>query len=190
MRAGTPPRSRRRSTLSSPTSTSCCRIELPPPGLAAAPDRERVRIRRGRAADAPRLATLILSGNLPPLFIDEFVEGFAVAEHAGEIVACGGAEMYGDCAVIRSVVVDEAARGLGLGRAIAELLCEDARMSGARSLYLFTQDAWEFWKNLGFTDVPLDEWHAAPRACWQYRFISLHPEMMTEMGVHPMRKPA
>jgi len=164
-------------------------IELVRGKLAAVPARDRVRIRRGRHDDVPQLAALIVTGNLPPLFIEEFVEGFAVAEHDGDVIACGGLELYGDCGVIRSVVVDEAARGLGLGRVIADLLCEDARLSGAKDIYLFTQDAWQFWQALGFEDVPLSAWPDAPRICWQYRFISLHPEM-AEFGVRSMRRAA
>ena len=41
--------------------------------------------RRGRAADIPAFAQLIIAGDLPPLFIQEFVEGFVAVEHDGEI---------------------------------------------------------------------------------------------------------
>ncbi len=104
---------------------------------------------------------LIASANLPPLFIEEFLPGFAVVEHEGEIVGCGGLELYGDSGVIRSIVTDEAARGLGLGRRISELLIDDARAFGATDLYLFTMDAWEFWKHLGFVDVRARRMEAA-----------------------------
>jgi amino-acid N-acetyltransferase len=70
------------------------------------------------------MTELISAANLPAIFIEEFLDGFVAAEREGELVGCGGVETYGDCAVIRSVAVDGAARGLGIGRRIAEMLME------------------------------------------------------------------
>ncbi len=131
-------------------------------------------VRRGQLSDIDQMAQLILAGNLPPMFIEPFLGGFAVAVCDEIVVACGGVELYEDCAFIRSIVADEKVRGLGLGRVISELLIEDARMAGARDCYLFTMDAHDFWLHLGFTDLPLDQWREPARPCWQYQFISLY----------------
>ena len=147
-----------------------------------------VTFRPARAADVPRMVDLIASANLPPAFVEEYLEGFIAAERSGEIVACGGVEMYSDSAVIRSVVVDEAARGLGLGRGLAELLMTHARDAGATDLYLFTADALPFWQQCGFVEVTLEDWQDAPRACWQYQFISQNRSLMPE--VHTMWRKA
>ena len=147
-----------------------------------------VRFRAATAADVQRLAELIASADLPPAFIEEFLEGFVAAERDGVIVACGGVEMYERCAVIRSVVVDAAARGLGLGRRIAEMLMRNARVAGATDLYLFTVDAVEFWKRAGFADVTFEEWKEPARACWQYQFLSQNPEIVP--GIHTMWRSA
>ncbi len=132
--------------------------------------------RRGRSGDEPRFAQLIIAGELPPMFIEEFVEGFVAAEHDGAVIGCGGLEVYGDCGVIRSVVVEERARELRIGERIAALLMDDARAAGITSLYLFTMHARPFWRRLGFVDTPLDAWKGPPRVSWQYQFISRHPE--------------
>jgi N-acetylglutamate synthase-like GNAT family acetyltransferase len=125
---------------------------------------------------------------LPPLFIEEFVPGFLVVEHEGELIGCGGNEIYGDSAVIRSVVVHERARGSGLGGEIARLLTDDARSFGARDLYLFTLDAHDFWLRAGFRDVSLDAWKDEAREQWQYQFCSRFPEAVH--GVYSMWSPA
>jgi N-acetylglutamate synthase-like GNAT family acetyltransferase len=151
---------------------------------------ERCVLRRGRVEDIEWMAQLMVTADLPPLFIAEFVEGFIAVEHEGEVVGCGGLELYGDAGVIRSVVVDQRARGLGFGRRMAELLAEDARRSGARDLYLFTLEAHAFWLALGFDDVSLDGWREPARECWQYRYIGSHPWMMSDVGVHSMWKRA
>ena len=89
-----------------------------------------VTFRRATEADVPRFSELIAAAALPPLFIEQYLDGFVAAERDGAIVACGGIEFYGDSAVIRSVVVDPAAQGVGLGRSIAEMLIATARERG------------------------------------------------------------
>jgi N-acetylglutamate synthase-like GNAT family acetyltransferase len=142
-----------------------------------------VRYRRGAGDDVARITELMVVNDLPAMFIDEFLEGFCVAEAEGDVIGCGGAEMYDDSAVLRSIAVDERARGLGVGRRIAELLVDDARMSGAHDVYLFTEQAAPFWRHIGFVDVPFEEWKAAPRTCWQYRFLNEHRDLF---DIHTM----
>ena len=151
-------------------------------------DRDACLFRRGRTSDTGALQQLIVSGDLPPFFVEPFVEGFLVVEHEGEIIGCGGNEHFGDAAVIRSVVVHERARGLGLGIEIARLLIEDARASGATDLYLFTLEAYEFWKRLGFVDLELSKWPQPTHEQWQYAFIVTYPEAASD--VHRMWRPA
>jgi N-acetylglutamate synthase-like GNAT family acetyltransferase len=147
-----------------------------------------VDFRPARAADVPRMVELIAGAHLPPLFIEEYLDGFIAAEQDGRLIACGGVEMYGDCGVIRSVVVDEAARGLGLGGKIAELLMAMGRAAGAADFYLFTGDALPFWAGYGFIEVTFADWKAAPRVSWQYQFVSQNHELIPD--VHTMWRKA
>lgn len=156
------------------------------PAARVPPSAADVRLRRGRSDDVPLLAGLIARAHLPPIFIAEWIEGFAVAEHEGGVLACGGLEMYGACAVIRSVAVEEAARGLGLGRRLSELLVEDATASGASAVYLFTQDAHGFWLKLGFADIDPGNWPEAARACWQHRYVYAYWDAFRAAGVRSM----
>lgn len=147
-----------------------------------------IRFRAGTLDDIPRFAQMIAGADLPPLFIAEFIGGFVAAERGGEIIACGGIEMYEQYAVIRSVVVDPAARSLGLGSAISERLESAARAAGATDIYLFTADAIEFWKRRGYVEVTFDEWAKPPRLCWQYQFITQNQDLV---GIaHPMWRKA
>ncbi|HLB23129.1 MAG TPA: GNAT family N-acetyltransferase [Dehalococcoidia bacterium] len=140
--------------------------------------RDGVSIRRAVPADIPRMAELIAGATLPPLFIAEFLDGFAVGERNGDVVGCGGIEMYGTSAVIRSIVVDERMRGTGLGRRLSELLMADARAAGATDLYLFTADAHDFWQHLGFADITFDDWKPEARVNWQFQFLSQNAELV------------
>lgn len=149
---------------------------------------EQVAFRIARADDIPRMAELMAAAHLPPLFIEEHLDGFVAADRAGELIACGGIEMYEDCAVIRSVVVDESGRGLGLGGRLAEMLMANARAAGAADLYLFTAEALPFWQHYGFAEVTFEEWKNAPRASWQYQFLSQNRDVVPD--VHTMWRKA
>jgi amino-acid N-acetyltransferase len=164
---------------------------LAPPGgtldaLTAPVAREACVFRRGTHGDVASLIPLIASGELPPIFLEPFVDGFLIVEHNGRPIGCGGVEFYGPDAVIRSVVVDPAARGLGLGLDIARLLEDDAWKSDAKDVYLFTMHAHDFWKRIGYRDLPLDEWPQMVRENWQYQFVSQFPD--AAQGVFPMVK--
>ena len=150
--------------------------------------RDGVRLRRARRGDLPAITDVIVNANLPPLFIEEFAEGFAVAEQQGAIIAAGGLEIYGNAGFLRSIAVTQEGRGLGLGREITKLLIADARAAGISDIYLFTQDAVLFWQHMGFAGVPMDAWPEAARANWQYRYISAHFAAMQAMGTHSMWK--
>lgn len=157
-----------------------------PPPSGRALDTTNVSYRRARSDDIPRMAQMMAAEDLPPLFIEEFLGGFIVADCDGEVVGTGGLEMYGKTGAIRSVVLDPRVRGTGLGRRMAELMMEDARASGADQVYLFTQNAHAFWLHLSFEDVTLDEWDEEPRASWQWQFIRRHGAAIGV--VYPMRK--
>ena len=120
-----------------------------PAAAAGELDRAHCRYRRARPDDVPRAAALIASAQLPPLFIEEFLGGFVIADCDGEMLGAGALEVYGESGAIRSVVVDERTRGWGLGRGMSELLIEDARAAGVHTVYLFTADALPFWQHLG-----------------------------------------
>ena len=147
---------------------------------------EQLSYRRAEPADIPRLNELISSASLPALFVEEFIGGFVVVEHSGAIIGCGGGEIYEDCSVIRSVVVEQAARGLRLGRRIAELLIEDARQAEVRDCYLVTADAWSFWKHVGFVDVPFEAWREPAQLSWQWRYLVENRAEFDAFGGHTM----
>jgi N-acetylglutamate synthase-like GNAT family acetyltransferase len=149
-------------------------------------DPSRCVFRRARPDDVPRIAEMMVAEDLPPLFIEEWLPGFAVVDHHGEIIGCGGAEIYDDCSVIRSIAVDPRARRSGIARKITELLLADARAHGVTDAYLFTVEAYPFWLRLGFADVSLGEWKIPPRQGWQYSYVSTHPGEIE--GIHSMWK--
>ena len=113
-----------------------------------------------RPADGAALARLLTENDLPTE--DLGAPGrvfFEFCDSEGGLVGIGGLELYGEAALLRSVVTLKAARGGGYGRAIVEWLAAHAANAGARELYLLTFSAPGFFAACGFrecsrTDVP------------------------------------
>jgi amino-acid N-acetyltransferase len=142
------------------------------PGLAAAAGA--VVSRQGHAGDAQAILDLITAnlsaGHLLPRSLSEITAcatRFRVAERDGTMLACGElAHLSPGVAEVRSLVVHESARGLGLGRMIIDQLRRRARTEQYRTLCAFTHDP-RFFVSLGFSIVPhfwLPEKVAAD--CW------------------------
>ena len=113
-----------------------------------------------QAMRAPLVDTkVLLQHQLVSLY--ERVQEFVVAETKdGRILAAGALHvMWGDLAEVRSLVVDQSARGLGLGKEIVEALIERAYTLGIRRIFCLTFEV-DFFSRCGFeeiSDVPVDE---------------------------------
>jgi amino-acid N-acetyltransferase len=127
----------------------------------AGPSRPEVRLREGTPADAPGIVSLIEAnleaGHLLPRTAENVAQHaarFVVLEHQGAVVGCCElAPLSRAVAEVRSLVVDEAWRGQGLGTRLLEELRERALASGFTVLCAFTHDPHRF-VQLGFSIVP------------------------------------
>ncbi len=72
-----------------------------------------------------------------------------------------GLELFGDVALLRSLVVSEELRGKGAGAALLEHAGRHARARGVRELYLLTTTAEKFFEKHGFERAARE---AAPAA--------------------------
>ncbi len=86
---------------------------------------------------------------------------FWVADHAGSVMGAVGLERHGDAALLRSLVVDPASRGTGVGLALVEAAESAARAGAVDELVLLTQTACDFFLHRGFSVIARD---AAPPA--------------------------
>jgi amino-acid N-acetyltransferase len=72
-----------------------------------------------------------------------------------------GLELFGDAALLRSLVVSDAQRGSGAGSALLAHAEQHARRSGASRIYLLTTTAEAFFARRGYSRLPRE---AAPEA--------------------------
>jgi amino-acid N-acetyltransferase len=68
----------------------------------------------------------------------------------GDPVGVGGIEQYGTVGLLRSVAIEEAARGQGYGTALTDALLDRGRAEGITELFLLTTTAADFFARLGF----------------------------------------
>jgi amino-acid N-acetyltransferase len=116
-------------------------------------------VRRARTSDVPAIKQLVdtyagkilLEKNLVTLY--EAVQEFWVAELAGKVVGCGALHvLWSDLGEIRTVAVDLATTGHGVGHAIVNRLLEVARELQLQRLFVLTFET-EFFGKHGFTEI-------------------------------------
>jgi len=115
--------------------------------------------------DGDLLATL-QAASLPTDDLTESGRNFFQLSDQGRKVGFGGLEIYGQHALLRSVVVVPEHRGHGYGAAVTNLVLDQAIGHGVRTVYLLTVSATSFFQRLGFAQV---DRAAAPAAILQTR---------------------
>src|SRR3974377_2294998 len=115
-------------------------------------------IRRARTSDVPAIKQLVdtyagrilLEKNLVTLY--EAVQEFWVAEHEAKVVGCGALHvLWSDLGEIRTVAVDPAMTGHGIGHTIVNRLLEVARELQLERLFVLTFET-DFFGRHGFTE--------------------------------------
>ncbi len=117
-------------------------------------------IRAAAIGDVPEIHYLLelyaSQGNLLPRTMSELyrhLRDFFVIEVEGKIAACGALEIFTeDLGEVRSLVVDDAYKNRGYGRALVQRLIFEAKAIGLRRLMALTYVP-AFFHKLGFTTV-------------------------------------
>jgi len=102
---------------------------------------------------------LLEENNLPTSDIDEGKALFALIQNE-KVIGTGGLELFGDCALLRSLSVKKDWQGQGLGKFITRQLEEICRNKGIANIYLLTTTAEDFFRKEGYrvvnrADAPL-----------------------------------
>ena len=130
--------------------------------------------------DEVALAVLLQSCELSTEDITpEMLEHFRVAHLNDALIGCAGLDIQGETALLRSVAVDEAHRGTGLGKRLVEAMEALAKEEGVQQLYLLTTTAEEFFAGLGYRKLAREEAPADIAATEQ--FASLCPSSSSFM---------
>lgn len=127
-------------------------------------------IRRAKVADVVAMQRLInahaeqgemLSRALHELYED--IRDFNIAVVDEIIIGCAAVHVnWANLAEVKSVVVDNAYQGQGVGRELVTACIADARMLGVATLYCLTEQP-EFFRSMGFSEIERDQ---LPRKVW------------------------
>jgi amino-acid N-acetyltransferase len=120
-------------------------------------------IRTATVHDVPRISEIINShAELGRMLFKSYAQlyeslrDFAVYEQDGRVLGCTAlAIIWADLAEVRSLAVDEAARGQGIGRKLTEWCVDEARRLQIRRLMSLTYEQ-TFFEKLGFEVVNKD----------------------------------
>jgi len=102
-------------------------------------------------SDVSAILSLLTASGLPTDGFAEHIANTLVARDGGRIVGSAALEIYGTDALLRSVAVDEALRGQGLGISITQATLDLAVTEGVRTVYLLTETGGDFFPRFGFT---------------------------------------
>jgi N-acetylglutamate synthase-like GNAT family acetyltransferase len=128
-------------------------------------------IRGATAQDFSGLRTLLQSCHLITEGLFEPNTLFWLAEWLAEnlnqhsVIGVAGIELGQQAGLLRSVGVAPSFRSQGLGATLTHTALEGCRMTGRHVIYCFSTGAGDYWRRLGFHEVPVEEViEALPRA--------------------------
>ena len=122
----------------------------------------------------PALLALLANAGLPTTDLRERpdLRLFATAI-GGEPAGCVALEVHDDIGLLRSLAVDPALRGTGLGAGLLRYAEEQARQAGVDTLYLLTTTAAAFFERNGYQRAKRSE--APPAIAATTQFSGLCP---------------
>ena len=138
-------------------------------------------IAAAQAADLPGVISLLERSRLPTDGIAKHVASTLVAREAGRVVGSAAVELYGRVGLLRSVAVDEALRGRGLGARLTEAALALARARHLDTVYLLTETAGEFFPRFGFR--PISRADVDPAALRSVEFTTVCPASALVMAL-------
>lgn len=145
---------------------------------------DEVLIEAAAAADMDVVKALLRQANLPEAGVDELGARLWVARDGGApvgaLVGCVGLELYGQDALLRSLCVDGARRGGGVGDRLVREALRQAAARRVRGVFLLTTTAAEYFTRHGFRRIGRDALPAAVRTSAE--FTSLCPASAVAMG--------
>jgi len=142
-------------------------------------------LRVGRFDELDEISSLISSEQMPAIEVDRWIDGFWVLDDGEKLVGCACVEVYGEAAVLRSVMVAPELRGTGQGVRMIQRALDSMRESGAKRCYLFTMTAQDWFPRFGFEQCSLEDFEDGARESWQYKAVMEH-EPLRKMLI-PMR---
>jgi len=114
---------------------------------------------------------LLQSANLPVKDLPNTLDNFFVALHDGKVIGAIGLEQYGDCGLLRSMVVDQRHRNKNIASQLVLQLEQYATGKGIHSIYLLTETAPLFFERKAYNKITREEVPKALQASSEFSHI-------------------
>ena len=129
----------------------------------------RVSIERATADDGPAILQLLSTNGLPIDGLLDHLNTAVVARAEGRVVACAALEVYADESLLRSVAVDAAVQGQGIGTQVTTAALVLAGTLGMRVVYLLTTTAEGFFPKFAFERINRQQVPASVQASVEFQ---------------------
>lgn len=114
---------------------------------------------------------LLQSANLPVKDLPNTLDNFFVALHDGKVIGAIGLEQYGDCGLLRSMVVDQRHRNKNIASQLVLQLEQYATSKGIHSIYLLTETAPLFFERKAYNKITREEVPKALQASSEFSHV-------------------
>ena len=138
-----------------------------------------------RRADLAQLEALLQANHLPSEDCAEQAQHYCASYAGEELIAAGAIEPVAQYGLLRSVVVHKDYRGRGLARNIITHLLDQARDAERVAIYLLTETAESYFRDLGF--LPMARADVPELISMTRQFVSLCPDSASCMYL-PLRR--
>jgi amino-acid N-acetyltransferase len=128
-----------------------------------------LRLTPAKPEDLDGIRVLLRTANLPTDDVGPtLLPGFVILREADSIVGAAAIEPLSGCALLRSVVVADIARGRGEGTRLTQAAEQLAAKHGLSPLYLLTTSAAKFFVARGFREVRREDVPAEVKASREF----------------------
>ena len=141
-----------------------------------------VSIERANVDDLSAILELLARSDLPQEGLSDHLATTLVARADQTVIGSAALELYSTAALLRSVAVDQAFRGQGLGRRLTQAALALAQRQGITHVYLLTETAAEFFPRFGFR--PIARAQVPPAVQRSVEFTSVCPVSALVMELH------
>lgn len=105
------------------------------------------------AEDVASIKEMLVKANLPVEDLPGDLQHFFVAKENEKIIGAAGIEIYGNSALLRSVVSDPQYRNTGIATQLITALFDYAKVKEIDEIYLLTETAESYFTNRGFIKI-------------------------------------
>jgi amino-acid N-acetyltransferase len=112
-----------------------------------------ITLRQANDSTLPYIETLLTKNDLPSQDIGSKPECFYIGYDGDDRVGIAGIEVHGTDGLLRSVVIEDSARGNGYGTALCDGLEDEASAANVTTLYLLTTTAADFFADRGYEEI-------------------------------------